>query len=93
MNINTKTPAYTTKFKKDYESAVKQGRNMTKLTEVMDALLKDKPLSPIRHDHALRGNFKNSRECHIESDWLLIYKPSDKRILFERTGTHTELLE
>jgi mRNA interferase YafQ len=44
-------------------------------------------------DHPLRGNFKNRRECHVEPDWLLIYKLDGDEIIFERTGRHSDLFE
>ena len=88
-----KTPAYTAKFKKDYKTAIKRSYDINKLINVMDDLLNDRPLPPIRHDHALKGSYQDSRECHIESDWLLIYKPNRLEILFERTGTHADLFE
>lgn len=42
-------------------------------------------------DHPLIGNYKGFRECHIESDWLLVYKVTDEEIIFVRTGTHADL--
>ena len=44
-------------------------------------------------DHKLVGNYINRRELHIEPDWLLIYKliPENNSIIFERTGTHSDL--
>jgi mRNA interferase YafQ len=44
-------------------------------------------------DHKLKGRFKNRRECHIEPDWLLIYKIEGETIFFERTGSHSELFK
>jgi len=44
-------------------------------------------------DHPLIGNYKDRRECHIEPDWLLIYKLIGSEIIFERTGTHTDLFD
>lgn len=44
-------------------------------------------------DHQLVGNYMGRRECHIESDWLLIYKLEDDTIIFERTGTHSDLFQ
>ncbi|MCU7837270.1 MAG: type II toxin-antitoxin system YafQ family toxin [gamma proteobacterium symbiont of Taylorina sp.] len=48
-------------------------------------------LDDLHKDHGLIGNYAGRRECHIESDWLLIYKLMDKTIIFERMGTHSEL--
>jgi mRNA interferase YafQ len=64
---------------------------MNKLRIIITLLLKKKPL-PIRcRDHALTGNYQNHRECHIEPDWLLIYKSTENSIILERTGSHADL--
>lgn len=68
---------------------------MEKLKAVISPLINDQPL-PIRfRDHSLSGNYKDRRECHIEPDWLLIYKIDRNagEIIFERTGSHSELFE
>jgi mRNA interferase YafQ len=58
-------------------------------------LLNEKPLDKSCRDHSLTGNYKGRRECHIEPDWLLVYKIDKKagEIVFERTGTHSDILE
>lgn len=86
--------AYTTKFKKDYKRAKKQGRNLKKLENALRLLCAQKNLPESFHDHALSGNFKGHRECHIEPDWLLIYRIDEGRLVLTatRTGTHSELL-
>lgn len=57
----------------------------------MGLLIKRNPLPAKQKDHKLIGNFKDRRECHIESDWLLIYKIEQDTIIFERTGSHSDL--
>ena len=49
------------------------------------------PLDRKFRDHVLIGNFKDRRECHIEPDWLLIYRIEESAIIFERTATHADL--
>ncbi len=49
------------------------------------------PLDRKFRGHILIGNFKDRRECHIEPDWLLIYRIEESAIIFERTGTHADL--
>jgi len=93
MKNQVNEPDYTTQFKKDYNDALKQGRDISELIEVMNELLDGVPLSPKRRDHALKGKLRKSRECHIEFDWVLVYRPYDKIILFERTGTHSKLFD
>ena len=57
----------------------------------MSNLIDEKPLEVKFRDHKLTGNYKDRRECHIEPDWLLIYKLESQIIIFERTGTHSDL--
>ncbi len=64
---------------------------MEKLKIIIRSLVVEEPLDAIHRDHKLIGNWKGRRECHIESDWLLIYKREERRIIFERTGTHSDL--
>ncbi len=56
----------------------------------MQLLLNEEKLPPKNRDHALTGNYANRRKCHIEPDWLLIYKLDKNAIIFERTGTHSD---
>lgn len=86
-------PAYTRQFEKDIKKLIKSGKNKEKFKKVMTALIIGENLEPKYRDHNLLGNFKNRRECHIEPDWLLIYKISGNEIIFERTGSHSELFE
>ena len=85
------TPVYTTRFRKDLRLAEKRGKNLQKLKLVMETLVSGEQLDPIHRDHGLLGKFQDRRECHIESDWLLIYKLDNDRIIFERSGTHSDL--
>ena len=64
---------------------------MVKLREAMTLLTEGHKLPEKYKDHSLRGNFENYRECHLEADWLLIYKLSLNEIHFIRTGTHSDL--
>ncbi|MFP7308758.1 type II toxin-antitoxin system YafQ family toxin [Enterococcus faecalis] len=84
---------YTNQFKKDFKKAKKQGKNLEKLKEVLVLLQEQQTLPPNYKDHALTGNYIGIRECHIEPDWLLIYKiDGDKLILtLARIGSHSEL--
>jgi len=81
----------TTQFKKDIKKQKKRGKNLQKLKDVIDILLSSQQL-PIRNrDHALAGNWVGWRDCHVEPDWLLIYKISTKELTLGRTGTHSDL--
>ena len=70
---------------------VKRGHDVEKAKVVIRDLIEGKELNPKYRDHILIGNFKDRRECHIEPDWLLIYRIDNHQIIFERTGTHADL--
>ena len=82
---------YTNIFKKEIKLAEKRGKNLDKLTEVVELLAAGKKVNPRYRDHGLIGNYCHRRECHIEPNWLLVYKIEDEIITFERTGTHSDL--
>jgi len=84
-------PVYTKQFKKDMKRGQRQNRNIEQFKLIARKLLAGQVLDPIFRDHTLTGNYKGRRECHIESDWLLIYKKEGNRIIFERIGSHSEL--
>ena len=84
-------PVYTKQFQKDIERAKKRGKNLEKLKIIARTLIEGKALDPIHHEQKLIGNFQGRRECHIESNWLLIYKKEPGQIIFERTGSHSDL--
>ena len=82
-----------TRFKKDYKLAQKRGYNMNLLKEVIDILANGDQLPEKYLDQPLFGDYRGSRECHIEPDWLLIYR-IEKEVLvlgLTRTGTHSDL--
>lgn len=83
----------TSKFRKDLKLAKKKGLNIALLQEVVDVLASGEKLSEKHHDHALTGDWESFRECHIQPDWLLIYKISGDSLILTlvRTGTHSDL--
>lgn len=85
------TPAYTRQFERDVKWMRKRGKNLEKMKIILRSLIAEDPLDFIHRDHKLIGNWLGRRECHIESDWLLIYKFESDRIVFERTGTQADL--
>ena len=85
------SPAYSRQFERDVKRAKRRGKNVDKLKIITRTLLAGETLDPIHRDHRLVGNYIGRRECHIESDWLLIYKVEGSRIVFERMGTHSDL--
>lgn len=84
---------YTSKFKKDYKKIIKQGKKVTELQEVLDYLQQQKKLPEKYKEHLLTGNYIGFRECHINPDWLLIYKIDQEKLILAlaRTGSHSEL--
>ena len=83
----------TSKFRKDLKLAKKKGLNIALLQEVVDVLASGEKLSEKHRDHALTGDWESFRECHIQPDWLLIYKISGDSLIVTlvRTGTHSDL--
>lgn len=83
----------TSQFKKDYKLAMKRNLNTGLLKEIVELLANGKELPEKYRDHNLTGNWKGHRECHIQPDWLLIYKiENDVLVLtLARTGTHSDL--
>jgi len=86
---------FTGQFKKDYKLAVKRGCNPAELQKVVTFLANEKTLPEKYKDHALINSrkYKDMRECHIEADWLLVYKVFNDMLMLRliRTGTHSDL--
>ncbi len=87
--------AYSARFKRDLRRAAKRGKDLSLIEEAIDLLAIGKQLPIEYNDHPLKGGYKGFPECHIEPDWLLVYK-IDKGLLvllLSRTGTHQDLFE
>ncbi len=86
---------FTTQFKKDLKLAKKQNKDLDKLFSVIEVLARGEMLPPQYWDHDLSGNYKGTRECHVEPDWLLIYEIQDHVLvlMLYRLGTHSELFK
>ena len=84
---------FTNQFKKDVKLAKKQNKKLDKLFEVIGILAEGGELDAKYRDHDRSGNYKGTRECHIEPDWLLIYEIRDAVLvlMLYRLGTHSEL--
>ncbi len=83
----------TNKFRQDLKLCQKRGYNMQAITDVIKKLAAGETLPPKNRDHELSGNYKGFRECHIQPDWLLIYRinNNDLILFLSRTGTHSDL--
>ncbi|MGD2086190.1 MAG: type II toxin-antitoxin system YafQ family toxin [Candidatus Aminicenantes bacterium] len=87
-------PVRATQFKKDVKRLAKSGsKDMAKLKEVITKLVNEKKLEEKYKNHPLKSNWKGFFECHIEPDWLLIYRVNEEKEELElaRTGSHSEL--
>jgi mRNA interferase YafQ len=87
------TPVFTRQFNRDVKRMQKRGKKLEKIKIIIRSLIEEESLDPIHRNHKLIGNWQGRRECHVESDWLLIYKKEEDRIIFERTGTHSDLFQ
>ena len=84
---------YTNQFKKDYKRIQKQGKDLEKLRSIIEKLSSNQLLEPQYRDHPLIGNWRGYRDCHIESDWILIYKITTDTLILARTGSHSDLFK
>jgi len=87
------TPVYTKQFEKDVKRCQRRGMNLDKFKILARTLLSGESLDSIHKDHKLVGNYLGRRDCHIESDWVLIYKINQNKLIFERMGTHSDLFK
>jgi mRNA interferase YafQ len=86
-----RTFRYRSAYNKDLRRITRRGYDLTLLASVLNTLREGQQLPAARRDHPLKGEWKGWRECHIEPDWLLIYKATDDELLLARTGTHADL--
>lgn len=85
----------TSQFKRDYKRAMKRGLNIKLLESVVAALARGEALPEKNRDHALSGDWTGHRECHIQPDWLLVYRIDGEVLVLTltRTGTHADIFE
>lgn len=89
--MSSLNPKFTNKFKRDLRRAERRNKDVSKLKEIIHLLTHRQPLPPKYHNHPLRGKWIGRWECHIEPDWLLIYKIEGNDLRCERIGTHSDL--
>jgi mRNA interferase YafQ len=82
-----------TAFRRDARRLGRRGADLTKLENVVALLAAKKPLEPRRRDHPLSGGWKGFRDCHVEPDWVLIYRVEGNELQLARTGSHADLFE
>ncbi|MBI4025797.1 MAG: type II toxin-antitoxin system YafQ family toxin [Verrucomicrobia bacterium] len=86
-------PIYRNQFERDVKLMKKRGKDLEKLKTVIRRICDGETLDPRLRDHPLKGSYAGRRECHLEPDWLLIYKFEPGTVTFERLGTHADLFE
>lgn len=82
-----------TQFKKDVKLLQKRGKDMEKLRKIILFLVEGEKLPRKNKDHQLKGTLKDCRKCHIEPDWLLIYRIEGSELSLVRTGSHSDLFQ
>ena len=84
---------WTARFKKDYKLAMKRHLDIELLDDIIRALSRGETLPEKNKDHELNGDWAGHRECHIQPDWLLVYRIEDDVLVLTlaRTGTHSDL--
>jgi len=89
------TPYYTNRIKRQLKNLEKRGYDMSLFKDVVSMLLDGKPLPLKYRDHSLRGDKRGYRDCHIQPDWVLIYKINKDvlTLVLSETGTHADILE
>ena len=85
------TLATTTQFDRDLKRMAKRGKRMEKLQAIIQLLRTRQSLPASQRDHALAGDMKGWRDCHVEPDWVLIYKIEGDKLTLGETGTHSDL--
>ena len=81
----------TKRYLKEATQVRKRGKDIARILEVVDTLRNRRRLADRHRDHALTGDWKGWRECHVEPDWLLIYQTTETELILGRTGTHSDL--
>jgi len=83
----------TAEFKRDVKRMQRQGKDLGKLKGALESLAEGEGLAAEYRDHVLVGQYKGTRECHLEPDWLLIYELAESEIVLIRTGSHSDLFK
>ena len=81
----------TSQFKKDFKKVRSRGKDLEKLKILVRAISTGDPLESRDYDHPLSGKWTGSRDCHVEPDWVLIYRIDGDSLYLERTGSHSDL--
>ncbi|MEA3361162.1 MAG: type II toxin-antitoxin system YafQ family toxin [Thermodesulfobacteriota bacterium] len=88
---NVRTIRRDTQFKRDVKLLIKRRKDINKLKKIINLLVNSEKLPQENTDHQLKGVLKDCRECHIEPDWLFIYRIEGSELCLVRTGSHADL--
>ena len=86
-------PVFSSKFKKHLKLQKKRGKSPAKIMQMIEHICEHGYAPASSRPHSLAGEWSGFRECHIEGDWLFIYKVLDKEAIFFGTGTHQDLFK
>ena len=81
----------TSQFKRDVKRMLRQGKDLEKLKRVLEHLVEGEELSTEYRDHVLVAQYRGTRECHVDPDWLLVYESTESEVVLIRTGPHSDL--
>ena len=81
----------TSQFKRDVKKALRRNKDVDKLKKLIKKLVKGEALDEKYRDHPLKGDYRDCRDCHIEPDWILIYRIKSEELHLIRTGSHSDL--
>jgi mRNA interferase YafQ len=91
--LSAKDIQRTSRFKKDYRRAKSRGLDMSLLKAVIIMLQNGEELDASYRNHQLEGKWKDSFDCHIQPDWILVYRTTDDSVILQATGTHSDLFK
>jgi len=81
----------TSQFKRDVKKALRRNKDVDKLKKLIKKLVKGEALDAKYRNHPLKGDYRDCRDCHIEPDWILIYRIKSEELHLIRTGSHSDL--
>lgn len=86
-------PVYSKRFGRDVRKIVRRGKDTEKLKKIIGMLIRGEKLDEQYKNHPLKGKYKDCHDCHIEPDWILIYRTEGDAIQFVRKGSHADLFK
>lgn len=86
-----RTIVTSSQYEKDAKRLRSRGKDMARVVAIVNELRNREPLVPRHRDHPLVGDWLGYRECHVQADWLLIYRLDEETVYLARTGTHSDL--